>query len=132
MTQTEHYLDTRTVNIDTNLSGKENLLVTLDATDEGVVNLAASGAKSAFVLITGADGSSVPTIGTIVTDGLVKVKIGGNVTPGDFLSPKSDGTGKAVTCTADGQAYSLLAMGKGVADDIIVAKVCHGYFYVAA
>lgn len=132
MTQTEHYLDTRTVNIDTNLSGKENLLVSLDANDEGVVNLAGSGVKSLFVLITGADGSVTPTIGTIVTEGLVKVKLGWSVNPGDYLTSKSDSSGEAVACTTDGQPYSLLAMGKGVDHDIIVAKVCHGYFFVAA
>lgn len=132
MTQTEQILVTRTVKIDTNLSGKENLLVTLDATDEDVVNLAASGAKSAFVLSSGADGSTTPTIGTIVGDGFVKVQLGGTVAPGDYLTPKSDGSGKAVACTTDGQAYSLIAMGVGVTGDIIVAKVAHGYFYVAA
>ncbi len=123
MTQTEQILATKTVTIDSNLADKEGYLVSLDTTDEDVVNISDANSVVSFPLITGGDGSTTALLGTIATYGLVKVKCGGTITAGNRL--KADANGKAIVATA-GLNYSLIAMSNGVANDIIVAKIDHG------
>lgn len=53
MTQTEQILATKTVTIDSNLADKEGYLVSLDTTDEDVVNISDANSVVSFPLITG-------------------------------------------------------------------------------
>ncbi len=117
-------LITKTVTLDTNLLNKEYYLVNLDATDEGVVNIAADATKFPFVLLEGGDGSVTAKQGTICLGGRVKVKCGGAVNPGDKLA--SDGSGLAIATITDKNHYGLIALEIGATNDVIEALVAFG------
>jgi hypothetical protein len=94
----ETIASTRQVRIDTDLSAKQNYLVTLDTTDDGVVNLASAATSPLFVLIEGTNGSVTESMGTIALPGsIVKVKSGSAISAGDKITSDSDGTGIATT-----------------------------------
>ena len=117
-------IETITVNIDTNLSGKEMYLVNLETTGDKVVNLATDASAFPFVLVTGVDGSSTEGIGTIAVGGRVKVKVGGSVTAGAKLT--SNGSGLAIATTTDTDHYGLIALEDGSANDVIDALIAPG------
>lgn len=111
---------TRSVTIDTNLADKEYYLVTMDTTDEHVVNLAAAATAVLFILIEGSNGATTATRGTIVTGGYAKVKLGGSVNAGAKLT--ADSAGKAITASS-GNNVACIALAGGVDGDIIPVVV---------
>jgi len=117
-------VQTRTVKIDTNLSGKEYYFVDFDASDDDVVNLANDQTLPPFVLVEGADGSSTPTTGTIVLKGVTKLKINETVTAGKFLVPTAAGLGEIGD--AAGERYGAIALAGGVQNDIIPVLAIQG------
>lgn len=112
--------ETRSVTIDSNLTDKEYFFVTMDTTDEHVVNLAAAATAVIFPLIEGGNGATTATRGTIVTGGQTKIKLGGSVNAGAKLT--SDGAGKAVTAST-GNNVGAIALAGGVDGDIIPVLV---------
>ena len=109
---------TRTVRIDTDLSGKEYYFVNFDTTDDNVVNLATDQTLPCYVLLEGADGSSTETVGTIALPGTVtKLKLAEAVTAGKFLVPTA--AGQAEVADAAGERYGAAALENGAAGDII-------------
>jgi hypothetical protein len=116
---------TRTVRVDTDLSAAENHLVTLDGTDDLVVNLAAGATAPMFVLMEGKDGSvtedvsSIPLIGSIV-----RVKTAGNVTAGARLT--SNGSGRAIATTTNRDHYAGIALENGSSGDEVLMVVSPG------
>lgn len=113
--------ETRSVKIDTNLTDKEYFLVTMDTTDEHVVNLAAAATSVLFVLTEGANGSASDVKqGTIVTGGYTKVKLGGTVSAGGKITADSNGKGVAATT---GNNVACIALANGVDGDIIPVVV---------
>jgi len=85
----------------------------------------ASGATATpFILVEGEDGSGTATIGTIATGGKYKVKTGGNVTSGAFLT--SDGNGAAVATTTDKDIYGAIALEAGTSGDLVTCLVIQG------
>ena len=118
--------DTKTVSIATDLSAKQGYLVNLDATTYGLVALATDATKFPYPLVDGKDGSVTAATGAIAVGGECRVKIGGTVTVAAALT--SDGNGKGIACTTEGQLYGAVALENGVADDIITVKVTQGFF----
>lgn len=113
-------LQTRSVQIDTNLTDKEYYFVTFDLTDDNVVNLAADGALPTFVLLEGKDGSSGGTkTGTVALSGVTKLKINATISAGQYL--KSDANGKGVLATT-GTNSGAVALESGVAGDLITVQ----------
>lgn len=115
---------TKTVLIDTNLSGKEGYAVSLDTSDDGVVNLLAAATSVPFVLYEGADGSSEQTVGAIVISGETEVKAGGAIVPGDKLTATTGG--KWIKTTTDTNNYGAIALETGADGDMIAVKVERG------
>lgn len=117
---------TRTVIVDTDLSGKEYTAVAYDGTDERVVNALTTGAaRGAGILLEGVDGTaSGEQLSSIVTEGETYAKIGGSVVQGDLLMPTTGG--KLIVAT-DGNYYIAKARGSGVDGDTIIAEVMFGY-----
>lgn len=116
---------TRTVTMDSDLTDKEMFAVTLDATDDNNVNLAAAATGFPFVLLDGGVGTaSVDYTGSIALSGRVKVKLGGTVAPGDKLT--SDGNGKWITTVTDKDHFGAIALQIGAANDVIEAWVVQG------
>lgn len=112
--------ETRSVSIDTNLADKEYFFVTMDTTDEHVVNLAAAATAVIFPLLEGANGATTATRGTIAVGGQAKMKLGGSVNAGAKLT--SDGAGKAITASS-GNNVGAIALAGGVDGDIIPVVV---------
>ena len=109
---------TLTVRIDTNLSGKEYYFVNFDATDDGVVNLAADQSLPCFILWEGVDGSAGEKTGSILLPGSVgKVKLAEAVTAGKFLVPTA--SGDAEVADSAGERYGCVALENGSTGDII-------------
>lgn len=117
---------TRSVRIESNLSGKEYYLVNIeqDSGEESKVAIASGATKFPFVLCEGFDGSSTAKTGLIAVGGRVKVKVGGTVTADDKLT--SDGSGLAITTTTGTNHYGLIALQDGSANDVIEALVSFG------
>lgn len=122
-------LVTKTVSIDTDLSGKQYYLVAFDATDENVVNLIEAATKFPFVLIDGADGSTTATRGAIALAGITQVKIGGTVAAGDSLTATTGGV--AIATTTDGDRAGLIALEGGASGDLIEALIAPHFVYTA-
>lgn len=100
---------TRTVRIDSNLLAKTNYLVTLDTTDDFVVNLAAAATAPLFVLTEGTDGSSDEAVGTIALPGsIVRVLAGGAISAGDKIT--ANGSGEGIATTTDKNHVAGVAM----------------------
>ena len=125
MTQTGIYetiTAVRTVRIDSDLSAKTNYLVTLDGTDDLVVNLAAAATAPVFVLIEGTNGSSSESVGTIALAGcIVRVKAGGGITAGDKITSHTNGTG--IATTTDKQYVAGIAMENASSGDEFLMMV---------
>ena len=115
---------TKTVKIDTDLSGKTGYAVSLDTTDDGVVNLLAAATSVPFVLLEGADGSTTETVGTIVISGQTEVKVGGAVAPGDKLTATTGG--EWIATTTDTNNYGAIALETGADGDMIAVSVERG------
>lgn len=115
---------TQTVRIDSNLSGKENLFVNFDATDDNVVNLATDATLPLFVLSEGADGSSTEASGTVILLGTAKVKAGEAITAGKFLT--ADANSEAVVCDAAGERYGAVALENAADGDLVKVLLCVG------
>ena len=116
---------TRTVRMDSNLSAKSKFLVTMDTTDDNMVNLAAAATAALFVLYEGADGSSVEAVGTIALPGaVVKVKAGGTITAGAKIT--SDGSGQGIVTTTDTNHYAGLAAENAASGDEFLMTVAPG------
>lgn len=116
--QLKNNLNTMTVRIDTNLSGKEYYFVNFDTTDDYVVNLAADQSLPCFILEEGADGSSAEKVGTIALPGSVtKVKLAEAAAAGKFLVPTA--AGEAEVADAAGERYGAVALENGTTGDII-------------
>jgi hypothetical protein len=107
---------TRSVICDSDLSAKANYLVTIDSTDDNVVNLAAAATAPQYVLLEGKDGSTTAQAGLIAYGGRAKVILGGTVNPG--VPVMSDGNGKAITAT-NGKYAAGIAVKGGVSGDIV-------------
>lgn len=116
--------ETITKKVESDLSAKQYYLVNIDATDEELIVLASGVTETPFVLQEGVDGSVADGQAAIAVGGTTKVKLGGTVAPGDLLT--SDGSGKAIATTSNGNFYGLVALEIGVANDIILAKVSQG------
>lgn len=114
---------TRSVICDTDLSAKQNYLVTLDATDDDVVNLAAAGTSMQFVLLEGKDGSTTAQAGLIAYGGRAKVKLGATVGPSVPIMSDANGLGIAAT---DGKYFCAITVNGGVANDIVEVIVTQG------
>lgn len=117
-------LETKTVLIDSNLTGKEYHFVSFDATDDDVVNLAETQALPPYVLLEAADGSSTVKEGSIALYGRTKLKISETVAPGKFLVPGTGGLGEVAD--AAGERYGVIALTGGVANDIIEVEIMRG------
>ena len=117
-------LKTRSVNIDSNLASKTQFLVNLDTSDDLTVNIAAGATAPLYVLVDDGDGSSTALTGSIATEGRVKVKLGGNVNPGDKLT--SDGNGKAIATTTDTDNFAGIAFTGGALNDVIEMDIGRG------
>ena len=116
--------ETKTVDITSNLSSKENYFVNFSASVDNLVAIAADATKVPYILLDAANGATTPAVGCIAVGGYAKVKLGGTVTPVSFLT--SDGNGKAIACTIEGQVYGAVAQEGGVDGDIITVKVQSG------
>lgn len=117
-------LQTKTVILDSNLTDKEYFLVTFDTTDDNVVNLGTGATLPLYILVEGGDGSSTARVGTIVVPGtVVKVKTGGVVVAGDYLT--SDANGKAVAA-GTGDNYGAVAIENGANGDLILVVTALG------
>lgn len=114
---------TQSVQIDSNLTDKEYYFVTLDGTDDNIVNLAAAATAQQFILIEGKDGSSTVKTGTIATGGETKLLIAATIAAG--VPIMSDGNGKGIVAT-DGKYYGATALENGVSGDLIRVKVERG------
>jgi hypothetical protein len=118
----ETIASTRQVRIDTDLSAKQNYLVTLDTTDDGVVNLAAAATAPLFVLIEGTKGSVTESMGTIALPGsIVKVESGGGISAGDKIT--SDSNGKGVATTTDKNHVAGIAFENATSGDTFLMIV---------
>lgn len=118
-------VNTRSVQIDSNLSDKSGYAVNWDASDENVVNIAADATKFPMVLCDDGDGSTTQLTGSVYLPGsIVEVKLGGTVAAGDKLT--SDGNGKWITTTTDTQHYGAIAQEGGDSNDLIEALVMPG------
>lgn len=121
----ETIANTRTVRIDSDLSGKEGYLVTNDTTDDGVVNLAANAAASLHVLIEGVDGSNEEGVGTVaLTGSVVKVKAGGAITAGAKITANASGEG--IVTTTDTDNYAGIAKENAASGDLFLMEVVPG------
>lgn len=114
----------RSVIADSDLSAKQYYLVTLDASDDNVVNLAAAATAAQFVLTEGANGSSTsPKAASIAVGGRTKVTLGGTVGAGvPFMS---DASGKAIAATNGKYQAGILLKG-GVSGDVVECLVTPG------
>ena len=114
--------ETRSVQVTSDLTGKEYTLVKLAANNTVV---AADDATAVpYVLTEGVDGSTTERTVAIVIGGRTKVKLGGTVAVGDRLT--ADSNGAAVATTSGGAEYGLTAETAGVAGDIIPVTVTPG------
>lgn len=116
--------ETRTVNIDSDLSDKEFYAVSIVDAVEDTVNLLAAATAIPFILAEGGDGSTTATLGTIVTGGRSKVKLGGTVAAGDKLTATTGG--KWIATTTENDNFGAIAEKAGVANDIIAVTVTQG------
>lgn len=108
---------TRSVLIDSDLSGKEGYFVTFDATDDNVVNLAAAATAVHLPLVEGKLGSSSSVqTGTIAYGGRCKILLAATIAAGTYVM--SDGNGKAIAATNGKYSPGFLAVG-GVSGDIV-------------
>lgn len=117
-------LKTRSVTMDSDLSAKGGYAVTLDATVNDNVNLAAAATAPVFPLIEGFDGSSGKKVGTIAMSGRCIVKLGGIVAPGDKLT--SDGSGTWIKTVTNQNHYGAIALQIGASGDEIEVSVERG------
>lgn len=116
---------TMTVKIDSNLEDKEYHFVTLDTTDDLVVNLATGPTLVPWILEEGANGATEEKLGAVALPGSVtKLKLAEAVTANKFLT--SDANGQAEVCDAAGERYGAMALEGGAAGDIIRAVVVFG------
>jgi len=122
--ETKGAVQTQSVTIDTDLSAKEGFFGVWDASVERVVNIAAGATAPLVVIHEGGDGSSTAINGTIATGGETKMKTGGNVSQGDFLT--SDGSGQAITTVTNLDFYGAIAQEDGLSGDFVAVKVLHG------
>ena len=122
--------ETRSVNLVTNLTDKENYFVNLDTTNQDEIDSIAAGSTEVpYILLEGYDGSTNNRTGTIAIGGVAKLKLGGTVTANQFIT--SDGSGKGIACTADNEIYGAVALQNGVNGDIIAVKVVQGTYVTA-
>jgi len=119
---------TKTVRIDSDLSGKEYTAVDFDGTDRNVVNAVADGNTQGFILITAGDGSSTETAGVIVLSGRTKAELVGSVEAGDHLVPSTGGA--LVKNTTDKKFSCAVALEEGVSGDIISVEAIQGVMSV--
>lgn len=68
--------------------------------------------------------SGAPQGATIRTAGQTRLKLGGNVTQGDFLKPTTGGA--AVTADTDKDKYGAIALEDGETGDFVLAQVVFG------
>jgi hypothetical protein len=120
---------TRTVEIESNLASKVMHFVkyNVSAGKQNVVQLAVDATKVMYLLAEGVDGSTTPGVGTILVEGLAKMKLGGTVQAGQFLTANSDG--EAIAVTAAGQHYGAIAQEEGVDGDEVLVQVQQGVYY---
>lgn len=116
---------TRSVTCDTDLSAKQNYLVSLDSSDDNVVNLATAATSPQFVLLEGKDGSTTAQAGLIAYGGRAKVKLGDTVVPGGPVM--ANGSGLAVPATTGKYIAGFLVKG-GVVNDIVEMIVAPGVY----
>lgn len=117
--------ETQTIDIDTDLGGKEKYFVIPDGTDERVYNIASGPANGLAILIDGGDGSSTQTTGAIAIGGFAVLKLGGTVAVGDFLT--SDASAQGIATTTDTNEYGAKALANGVIGDEIPVQVITGF-----
>ena len=103
-------LDTRVADVD--LTDKQYHLVTYGVGDDSM-KLATAGGK---ILGVSQETPKAGVRGTVAYDGILKVKLGGTVAPGDSVA--SDATGKAVAGGAGAWALGTFLNG-GVAGDVV-------------
>ena len=113
-----------TVTIDTDLSDKQNHFVSLDGTDQKVVNLIEDATAPAFILCDDGNGSTEAIEGSIYISGIATVKLGGTVTAWDKLTATTGWV--AITTTTDTNNYSAIAFESWVSWDIIEVIVERG------
>ena len=118
-------VETRPVEMATDLSAKQYYFVTLDAAVDNRVALAVAGTVIAFPLIDGKDGSVNVAEGSIAVSGQTKIILNATIAAGVPVMP--DGGGKAVAAT-DGKYFSGVTMQAGVAGDLVLMDVCHGVY----
>lgn len=114
----------QTVIIDSDLSDKYGYAVSLDTTDENVVNLLAAATSIPYPLVDTANGATVTTTGTIAVSGQADVKLGGTVAPGDKLTATTGGVW--IKTTTDTNNYGAVARKVGVSGDLIPADIRQG------
>lgn len=117
-------IDTRTVTIDTDLSGKAYHFVNMDTTDDNVVNLATDATGVMYILRDDGDGSSSAIEWSIVVSGCYKVKTGGVVTAWAKLTATTGWV--AIATTTDTDNYGAIALENGASGDIIECQVVPG------
>ena len=121
---TQYSLLTRTVTIDSDLSAKQYHFVSLDTSDDGVVNLLEAASAVPFVLTSTGDGSTTATEGLISLAGIVKLTLGGTVTAGAKLTATTGGV--AIATTTDTDNYGAIALKSGVSGDVIEVLCVQG------
>ena len=114
--------ETRSVQVATNLTGKEYTFVKLSTLNKVVAT--ADATATPYVLTEGVDGSVTERTVAIVIGGRTKIKLGGTVAIGDRLTATTGGV--AIATTTDGDEYGLIAEAAGVSGDIIPATFAEG------
>jgi hypothetical protein len=117
-------LVTLTKKVATDLSAKQYHFVNISTSDDAYIVAATDQTLPCFILQEGVDGSTTETIASIAIAGVTQLKIAETVAPGKFLVPTASSTGEVAD--AAGERYGCIALGAGVANDIIPVLVVFG------
>jgi len=117
MALTQDVLQARSVEIATDLTGKETFLATMGAV-AGQVALAAATTAPLFPLTVAGNGLTTPVSGAIAVHGYALVTLGATVAIGDKLT--SDATGAAIATVTAGNYVVGIAQEAGVIGDQII------------
>ena len=119
-------LQTRSVQIESNLAAQEYTFVKFSTTTDGVVEQATDATAPVYILNEGYDGTSGARTGSVIMGGQAKLKVGGTVAAGDFLT--ADGSGLGVATTTANAKYGATALEAGVANDVVMVQVVQGNY----
>ncbi len=116
---------TKTVQCETDLTNKEYYFATYDGASGDVVKLASGASEFLLILGEGADGSSEAANVSVVVAGETKLKLGGSVSAGDYITANSSGEG--IATTTGGDQFGAIALSSGASGDLIPVLKVNGF-----